>query len=155
MCKYSAGIPTFNLIRMGLIWQVPTNLTMEEFAESLELPSRCGKVLKARKLNREWQSYLGTDTDGSCYIPRSTPSLQGIFVFHLSPSHTRYINTKHFNVTLAVGLAICRYRVGLNPMLLMLQWPLWRFMSSGRGWSYMPALLQMAFCHRQKLPKTE
>lgn len=53
MCKYVAVIPTFNITRMGLIKGVPVDWAMDEFIESLELPPGCGKVMKARRLNRK------------------------------------------------------------------------------------------------------
>lgn len=53
MCKYTAFIPTYNVTRIGIVRQVPTDMSMTEFVESLELPSGCGKVLKARRLSRK------------------------------------------------------------------------------------------------------
>lgn len=51
--KYLATIPTYNITRMGLVREVPTEFSMEEFVESLELPQECGMVLKARRMNRK------------------------------------------------------------------------------------------------------
>lgn len=53
MCKYVATIPTYNVTRMGLVRQVPTDLSMDEFADALVLPAGCGIVIKARRLNRK------------------------------------------------------------------------------------------------------
>lgn len=51
--KYIASIPTYNVTRMGLIRQVPTDLSMDQFAKDLILPSGCGPVIKARRMNRK------------------------------------------------------------------------------------------------------
>lgn len=51
--KYVASIPTFNITRMGLVRNVPVDMSMEEFAENLEVPNGCGYVVKARRLNRK------------------------------------------------------------------------------------------------------
>ncbi|KOB71820.1 putative pol-like protein, partial [Operophtera brumata] len=51
--KYIASIPVFNITRMGLVQNVPVDMSMEEFATSLEVPSGCGFVVKARRLNRK------------------------------------------------------------------------------------------------------
>lgn len=51
--KYVSSIPTYNITRMGIIRHVPADMSMHEFVESLELPANCGKILKARRLNRK------------------------------------------------------------------------------------------------------
>lgn len=51
--KYTAIIPTFNITRMGLVRNVPVDMSMEEFATTLEIPTGCGFVVKARRLNRK------------------------------------------------------------------------------------------------------
>lgn len=51
--KFTATIPTYNVTRMGLIRGVPVDLSLDEFIENLELPEKCGKVLKARRLNKK------------------------------------------------------------------------------------------------------
>ncbi|KAL0878633.1 hypothetical protein ABMA27_003708 [Loxostege sticticalis] len=51
--KYTASIPSYNVTRMGLIKGIPIDWSMEELAESLEVPDGCGIVLKARRLNRK------------------------------------------------------------------------------------------------------
>ncbi|CAH2090165.1 unnamed protein product [Euphydryas editha] len=53
MCKYKASVPTYNITRIGLIKGIPVDWSMEELVESLELPSGCGAVMKARRLNRK------------------------------------------------------------------------------------------------------
>lgn len=67
MCKYSATIPMYNITRMGLIRQVPTDMSMTEFVESLDLPKGCGKVLKARRLNRKT-----IENDQASWVPTQT-----------------------------------------------------------------------------------
>ncbi|XP_052745438.1 uncharacterized protein LOC128199516 [Bicyclus anynana] len=52
-CKLKASIPAFNVTRMSLVRGVPKEWSMVELVESLELPENCGKVLKARRLNRK------------------------------------------------------------------------------------------------------
>ncbi|KAG7306287.1 hypothetical protein JYU34_008887 [Plutella xylostella] len=53
---YKASIPTFNITRMGVVKQVPLDMSMDEFVASLELPHNCGIVLKARRMNRKIRS---------------------------------------------------------------------------------------------------
>lgn len=53
MSKYEVTIPTYNITKMGIVRQVPVDLSMEEFANSLSVPNFCGEVLKARRLNRK------------------------------------------------------------------------------------------------------
>ena len=51
--KYKAFVPTFSITHMGLVRDVPIEWSMQAFTESLELPSGCGPILKARRLNRK------------------------------------------------------------------------------------------------------
>ena len=51
--KYKVFIPIFGITRMGLVQDVPIEWSIQAFIESLELPSGCGPVLKARRLNRK------------------------------------------------------------------------------------------------------
>lgn len=51
--KFSAKIPTYNITRMGVVRGVPTEWTMQEFVENVELPDGCGHILKVRRLNRK------------------------------------------------------------------------------------------------------
>ncbi|CAH2107431.1 unnamed protein product [Euphydryas editha] len=53
MCKYNTIIPTFNITRMGLVKGIPVDWSMDELVESIELPSGCGIIVKARRLNRK------------------------------------------------------------------------------------------------------
>ncbi|XP_045445751.1 uncharacterized protein LOC123653814 [Melitaea cinxia] len=53
LCKYKTTVPTYNITRIGLVKGVPVDWSMQELVESLELPSGCGQVMKARRLNRK------------------------------------------------------------------------------------------------------
>lgn len=53
MCKFNATVPTYNVTRMGLVKGIPVDWSMDELVESLELPSGCGAIMKARRLNRK------------------------------------------------------------------------------------------------------
>lgn len=50
--KYLAYIPQFNVTRMGLVRGVPSDWTDEEVVTYIKVPYGCGKILKARRLNR-------------------------------------------------------------------------------------------------------
>lgn len=65
--KFEAVIPTFNVTRMGIVRGVPTDLALDEFVKDVELPSGCGEILKARRLNRKLHK-----TDGVEWIPTGT-----------------------------------------------------------------------------------
>ncbi|XP_063831309.1 uncharacterized protein LOC135080573 [Ostrinia nubilalis] len=87
LCKYSATIPTYNVTRMGLIKQIPSDLPMEELAESLTIPDGCGILLKARRLNRK------VTTDGQAsWVPTQSVVVtfkgqvlpKRVFLFHNS-----------------------------------------------------------------------
>ncbi|CAH2221495.1 jg1322 [Pararge aegeria aegeria] len=51
--KFKAFIPTYNITRMGLVRGVPSDWHLDEFVKSIEIPSGCGEILKARRLNRK------------------------------------------------------------------------------------------------------
>ena len=51
--NFCASIPTYIVSRMGIVRGVPVDWSLDEFIESLELPHNCGKVLKARRLNKK------------------------------------------------------------------------------------------------------
>lgn len=53
LCKYKTAVPTYNITRIGLVKGVPVDWSMQELVQSLELPSGCGQVIKARRLNRK------------------------------------------------------------------------------------------------------
>lgn len=84
---YQVTIPSYNITKMGIVRQVPVELAMEEFVESLSLPSSCGNVLKARRLNRK------TVVEGKVtWVPTQTVVItfqgqvlpQRIYLFHTS-----------------------------------------------------------------------
>lgn len=85
--KYIATIPTYNITRMGLVRNVPVDMSMEEFATSLEVPNGCGFVVKARRLNRK-----SNDEGKVTWIPTQSVVLtfrgqvlpQRVFSFHTS-----------------------------------------------------------------------
>lgn len=54
--KLKAIIPSYNVTRIGLVRGVPCEWSMEEFIEAAQLPSGCGIILKARRLNRKLSS---------------------------------------------------------------------------------------------------
>lgn len=86
--KYVASVPTFNVTRMGVVRGVPTDWSMDELVESIELPQGCGNILKARRINRK------QIVDGSppVWIPTQTVVLtfrgqmlpSRVFCFHTS-----------------------------------------------------------------------
>lgn len=93
MCKYVATIPTFNVTRMGLVRQVPTDLSMDEFAEALVVPPSSGIVLKARRLNRKTVeegkvSWLPTQTVVVTFQGQSLPSK--VFLYYTALSVELY-----------------------------------------------------------------
>lgn len=51
--KMEATIPAYNLTRMGIVRQIPTEWAMTELVELMDLPLGCGTILKARRLNRK------------------------------------------------------------------------------------------------------
>lgn len=84
--KYKATIPTFNISRMGLIRGIPTDWSMEELVLALELPEGCGRVMKARRLNRK------KSADGTIeWIP--TQSVVLTFDGQYLPKHVYCFNT--------------------------------------------------------------
>lgn len=93
-CNYTATIPTFNITRMGLVRNVPVDMSLDEFAESLEVPEGCGFVLKARRLNRKTimedgkVSWLPTQTVVLTFRGQRLPDR--IFSFHTSLSVEPY-----------------------------------------------------------------
>lgn len=106
MAKYKTNIPTYNVTRMGLTKGVPVDWSMNEFVESLVLPSGCGKVLKARRLNRK------TINEGTVtWVPTLTVVLtfQGqvlperIFSYHTS------LPIEPYKLPTIMCLNCCRY----------------------------------------------
>lgn len=84
--KLTATVPAYNITRMGLIRGVPTEWSMSEFVEAMELPMDCGKVLKARRLNRK------VINDGTAsWVP--TQSVVCNFSGQLLPKHVYVYHT--------------------------------------------------------------
>lgn len=49
--KYTAYIPRFQIVRMGVVRDIPTDWSLEEFLEGIHTPTNCGEVIRARRLN--------------------------------------------------------------------------------------------------------
>lgn len=85
--KYKAEIPNYNISKMGIVRQVPVDLSMDEFAEFLVSPTGCGIVLKARRLNRkiiveDKPSWVPTQTVVITFQGQTLP--RKVFLFHTS-----------------------------------------------------------------------
>lgn len=85
--NFRAVIPTYNVTRMGLIRGVPTEWSMDEFVDTLELPEDCGVVMKARRLSRKKiedgiASWSPTQTIVLTFGGQVLP--QRVFSFHTS-----------------------------------------------------------------------
>ncbi|CAH2107708.1 unnamed protein product [Euphydryas editha] len=60
---YAASIPKYNITRMGVVRDIPTDWSLDEIIENLKVPSGIGKIIKARRINKknmvngspEWQ----------------------------------------------------------------------------------------------------
>lgn len=50
---YRAFIPSFNITRMGIVRGVPVEWSEEEIKENINVPFRCGPILKVRRLKRK------------------------------------------------------------------------------------------------------
>lgn len=50
---FIALIPQFNITRLGLVRDVPTEWTEEEVIQNIKVPDGCGPVIKARRMNRK------------------------------------------------------------------------------------------------------
>lgn len=53
--SFSATIPKFHITRMGVVKNVPSDWTLEEFVQNLKCPNQSVTVIKARRLNRRIQ----------------------------------------------------------------------------------------------------
>lgn len=53
--SFTANIPRFQITRMGVVKQVPTEWTLEELVLSLKCPNESVRVIKARRLNKRSQ----------------------------------------------------------------------------------------------------
>lgn len=51
--QYVATVPTYNITRIGVVRDIPTDLDMTDFVEATELPRECGRIIKARRLHRK------------------------------------------------------------------------------------------------------
>lgn len=51
--KFAAIIPSYNVTRMGIVRNIPTEWSMLDLISEVELPEGCGDILKARRLNRK------------------------------------------------------------------------------------------------------
>lgn len=51
--KYRAFIPTFQVTRMGIVRNIPTEWSEEEIINNISVPLGCGKILKIRRLRRK------------------------------------------------------------------------------------------------------
>lgn len=49
--KFTAIIPRYQISRLGVVKNIPTDWTLEELVLGTKVPSRCGGVVKARRLN--------------------------------------------------------------------------------------------------------
>lgn len=50
-CKYKAFIPSFSVMRMGIVKGVPVEWSLEEVMSNVSVPLGTGKVIKVRRLN--------------------------------------------------------------------------------------------------------
>lgn len=65
---FSASIPSYNVLRMGIVRGVAIDISMEEFALNCTVPSGYGDVVKARRMCRK-----STDVNGSVtWVPTQT-----------------------------------------------------------------------------------
>lgn len=53
--SFRANIPRFQITRMGVVKQVPTDWTLEELVNNLRCPNDSVRVIKARRLNKRSQ----------------------------------------------------------------------------------------------------
>lgn len=60
-------IPSFNVTRMGIVRNVPSDWSDEEVIDNIEVPEGCGKVIKVRRMN------IKKHIDGQTqYVPSET-----------------------------------------------------------------------------------
>lgn len=65
--SFTGTIPKFHVTRMGVVKQVPSDWTLEDFVQNLKCPLQSVSVIKARRLNRRIQK------DGkSQWVPSTT-----------------------------------------------------------------------------------
>jgi hypothetical protein len=51
--RYKAFVPTFNLIRMGIVRGVPADWCEDEVIKNMTVPIGCGNIIKVRRLKRK------------------------------------------------------------------------------------------------------
>lgn len=51
--NFIASVPQFNITRLGLVRDVPTEWTEDEIIKNIKVPDGCGPVIKARRMNRK------------------------------------------------------------------------------------------------------
>uniref|UniRef100_A0A2H1VSR0 SFRICE_035834 n=1 Tax=Spodoptera frugiperda TaxID=7108 RepID=A0A2H1VSR0_SPOFR len=49
--NYNLSIPLFNIPRMGIVRDVPVEWTEDEIIDNVRVPTGCGIVIKARRMN--------------------------------------------------------------------------------------------------------
>lgn len=79
--KFIATIPTFNVTRMGVVRDIPTNWSMQEFVSQIDISNSVINILKARRFNRKVRN-----EDGSTeWVPSTTVVLS--FSGQTLPTH--------------------------------------------------------------------
>ncbi|CAG9137836.1 unnamed protein product [Plutella xylostella] len=57
---YLTSIPTYNITRMGMVKEVPPEWSEEDIISNLTVPTGCGKIIKARRINYRFKTAEGT-----------------------------------------------------------------------------------------------
>lgn len=78
--QYRAYIPTFNIMKMGIVRGIPVEWSHEEIVENIQVPSDFGAILKSRRMSRKVAS-----SEGSVWVPTQTVVLT--FDGQKLPSH--------------------------------------------------------------------
>ena len=65
--NYTAIIPRFQVTRMGVVRDVPTDWSLEDLVAGIETPQNCGEVVRARRLN-----FKNKKEDIATWSPSST-----------------------------------------------------------------------------------
>lgn len=92
--NYLATIPTFHISRMGVIREIPVDITMDELVGNIILPPKCGEILRARRFNRKTfinNSPVWTPTQTIVLTFRTQNLPEKIFFCHSSISVVPYI----------------------------------------------------------------
>ncbi|XP_060810051.1 uncharacterized protein LOC132904150 [Amyelois transitella] len=86
--KYTASVPRFNISRMGVVRDIPTDWTLEELINNISVPPNCGQVVMARRLNSKSKkpdssvSWFPTTTVVLTFRGHVLP--ERVFCFHTS-----------------------------------------------------------------------